>query len=317
MSIMLCNTNSIYLAYIDLTTDEKRLLLHRTDCGPRAWREIVAMRDRLALVVNDGAPFAAELAGADKTHDLTCAALDLYCRAHTLLAALSGFEHLGARVDAVRAALTFGGGLTTASYLDTATTAARNRIALPDVAEALRAMPFAEDTTAEDIAELFISGGEKVGYWMGKRDDAVAAANAARAAANGRSLLNAARALLVRLRGTIDHEVSWRDDLPDTLGDTIFSGLDGRIAAAVAASRGGQASGAGEDAVAALEAAEAAEAAAAAEAAREISEAGAEVPPAPQAPAVRPEGPDGVGSPVAGDDRGGSGPVAAIPRGDG
>ncbi len=102
MSIMLLDTNAIYLALLDLLTDAKRALIAQTDTGPRAMPYIEEVVDRLALIVHDGRPLAAELAAADKRHDIGCAALDRTCRLYTLLGALPEFAAMGPMAEYVR-----------------------------------------------------------------------------------------------------------------------------------------------------------------------------------------------------------------------
>jgi len=242
MNISHLDANTIYLVLLDLISAPKRDLLVRTDCGPRARPHLEAITRRFSAIVQEGKPFAAELAAADRAHDVGSIVLDLICEAHSLLATMPQFAHLAAPAGKVRAALTMGRGHARTSYVNEAAEAARNRAALPAIIDTLRAMPIAPGVTAADVAELFIGGGEELRAYLIKRADVDAAVAAARSGGVTSALVEA-RGLISRLRVTVESEVSWRDDLDDDLPRRIFSLLDDRLAAAAARTRRSAAAG--------------------------------------------------------------------------
>lgn len=252
MSMMLLDTDNTWLAILDLLSPDKRALLARTDSGPRAIPRLETIAERLASVVHRGKPYTEQLAHADRIHDVGCAVLNHLCDAHEALGLLPQFGAHGERARRVRAALSMERALTRAGYAEAAANAVRNRRAIDRVRDDLRAMPAAAGVTAEEVAELFIAGGEEIREWLGRRADAMAHASAARAEA-GPNVLHEAREVLSRLRATLEGEVSWRDDLPSDLVGRIFSVLDERIAAAAATLRSGRAAGAGQDGSAVVE----------------------------------------------------------------
>ncbi len=249
MNMTHLDANTIYLILLDLISETKRALIEQTDSGPRALPHLEAAALRFSVIVQGGKPFAAELAGADKVHDVGAVALELICDLHTLLATLPQYAHLGPPAAQVRSALTIGRRHARASYVNEAAEAARNRVALPDVADILREMPVTRGVSALDIAEMYVRGGEELRGFLMKRAEADAEAAAARAGGVG-SALQEARQLIIRLRAMIENEVSFRDDLDDDLPLRIFSLLDGRLAAAAARTRRNAGGAAGEGAVA-------------------------------------------------------------------
>lgn len=235
MSIVFLDTDGMYLAILDLLSEDKRALLGRTQSGPIAIPPLEAMAERLAIVTRKGKPYADELAAADRLHDIGAMVLDLICQIHELLGALAEHADAAELAAKVRATLSLERAIIRASYGQTAANAHRNRRKLAALVDTLRRMPAIEGLTAHDVAEMYIGGGEQVGRYLNLRADALAEAETARAEAAGPSLLNEARDLVQRTRAMVTHEVSLRPDLSADLPRRIFATLDERIAVAAAA----------------------------------------------------------------------------------
>ncbi len=234
MSMVLTTTDDIYLAVSDLLTEEKRRLLALTLNGPLAIPHLEAAAERLAVLTRKGTPFAAELALADKRHDIGAIVLDCICQIHALLGGLPEYAELAETASLLRDTLSMDRSIIRASYGEEVANALRNRPLLDEIAGELRAVPVARGVNAHDVAELFVGGGEELGVYLRKRADAVAEARAVRAESGSKNLLHEVRDLLRRVRATLEGEASMRDDLPAGFVDRVFSVLDARIAIAVA-----------------------------------------------------------------------------------
>lgn len=234
MKTVLMTTDDAYLAIADLLTEEKRAMLARTAFGPLAIPHLEAIHERLAVLARRGTPYAAELAEADRRHDIGAVVLDHICHIHELLGSLPEHAELADVAQRLRGTLSMERGIIRASYGEEVANALRNRPLVESIDEELRAVPVARGVTARDVVELFVGGGEELGVYLRRRADALAETRAARSERGGKHLLNEARDLISRVRSALDAETSLRDDLPFGFVDRLFAVLDERLSVAAA-----------------------------------------------------------------------------------
>jgi hypothetical protein len=172
-----------------------------------------------------GLPLATLLAETDKTHDAYGSALDRISRGLEELPLLSLADRAKARGIRVRFVPTRK--VLTAKLPNEASHAKKSRPALAEFEADLKYFPLPNDKTLYDVADGFVTAGEKIDTLLSRRADAK---TEAAQRAKGASLRTSAIRSISRARDSLDEELDTNPELSASLDGEIFGYLDVLIA---------------------------------------------------------------------------------------
>jgi hypothetical protein len=166
-----------------------------------------------------GKPLSDQLAETDQLHDAFGLCLWHYGQALEAVPGLSA--DLKASIARIQDKLVPERGALTSSYIDEANDARRHRGQLAELEADLRKFPLPDERTLYEIAEAFVTQGERIGTLLSERADTATVSQP-----NLRHLRGRALGFMTRMRDAISDELLIRSDLPDDLDGQIFGYLD-------------------------------------------------------------------------------------------